>query len=52
MKYPWIGLTIIFIWGLAAYVIWIRPESDIIVILSTTVIASLFLGIWGFKPPK
>ncbi len=52
MKYPWIGITIIIIWALAAYVIWLRPEANIFVILGTTVAASLVLGVWGFRPPK
>lgn len=52
MKYPWIAITIIVIWFMAAFTILSREESNPEYILAVSLIASAILGIWGFRRPK
>lgn len=52
MKYPWLAITIVLIWLMAAFAILIREEIRADYILAITIVASLILGVWGFRAPK
>jgi len=52
MKYPWLAATIILIWFMATYTILERAEVSPEQVLGAALIASIILGIWGFRVPK
>ena len=52
MRYPWLAATIILIWMMATYTILQRNEVNPEHILGATLVASIVLGVWGFRVPK
>ncbi|QQG46005.1 MAG: hypothetical protein HYY55_03495 [Candidatus Niyogibacteria bacterium] len=52
MKYPWLAITIVIIWLMAAYTILARDAVKPDYIIGIAIAASLILGIWGLRAPK
>ncbi|MEK7599279.1 MAG: hypothetical protein AAB474_02420 [Patescibacteria group bacterium] len=52
MKYPWLAITIVLFWFMAAYTILVRSTVKPDYILGIALISSLILGIWGFRAPR
>ena len=52
MKYPWLAITIVLIWLMAAYTILVRDTVKPDYIIGIAITASLVLGIWGLRAPK
>ena len=52
MKYPWLAASIVLIWLMAAYAIVIRDDIRPDYVLGITIVASIGLGVWGFRAPK
>ena len=52
MKYPWLAITIVIIWLMAAYTILVRDAVKPDYIIGIAITASLVLGIWGLRAPK
>ncbi len=52
MKYPWLAITIVLIWLMAAYTILVRVTVKPDYIIGIAIVASLTLGIWGLRAPK
>ena len=52
MKYPWLAITIVLIWLMAAYTILVRDTVKPDYIIGIAIVASLVLGVWGLRAPK
>lgn len=52
MKYPWLAATIVLILLMATFTISVRKDVHPEYILGIALIAALFLGAWGLRPPK
>lgn len=52
MKYPWLAASIVLIWAMAAFAILVRDEIRPDYVLGVTIVASLILGVWGFRAPR
>ena len=52
MKYPWLAITIVIIWLMAAYTILVRDTVKPDYIIGIAIVASLVLGVWGLRAPK
>ncbi len=52
MRYPWISLTILLMWGMTTYTALVAPSVDINSLVYIALAATLVIGYFGFKVPR
>lgn len=52
MRYPWISLTILLIWGMTTYTALVAPQVSINNLVYIALAATLVIGYFGFKVPR